>query len=196
MATDTVKILGFSGSLRKDSYNSAALRAAQQLVPQGAELEIFDKLRDIPLFDQDHEKNPGPAVTDLKTRVRQADAILFVTPEYNYSIPGVLKNAIDTASRPYGQSAWQHKLAGVIGVSTGAIGTACAQKDLRTVLAYLDMPTLGQPEAFLHAKEGFFDADGQVNAKSRDFVQKWVDAYVAWVKAHAPRVANAERRAA
>ena len=183
------------GSLRKDSLNRQLANALARMAPPDFELRQL-RIDDLPLHNQDDEASPPPAVKRLKSEISSASGVVFVTPEYNRSIPGVLKNAIDTASRPYGQSAWQHKPAGVIGVSTGAIGTACAQKDLRTVLAYLDMPTLGQPEAFLHAKEGFFDADGQVNAKSRDFVQKWVDAYVAWVKAHAPRVANAERRAA
>ena len=103
---------------------------------------------------------------------------------YNRSIPGVLKNAIDHASRPYGKSAWAGKPAGVLGVSVGAIGTSLAQQHLRNVLAYLDMPTLGQPEAFIQAKDGLFDADGGIGADSKDFVQKWVDAYAAWVRRH------------
>jgi len=105
-----------------------------------------------------------------------------VTPEYNRSIPGVLKNAIDHASRPYGQSAFAGTKWGIIGVSVGAIGTAVAQQHLRNVLAYLDVPTLGQPEVFIQAKEGLFDPDGGIGAGSRQFLQGWVDRYVAWVK--------------
>jgi chromate reductase len=123
-------------------------------------------------------------VVRLKGEVKAAQGLLFVTPEYNRSIPGVLKNALDHASRPYGQSAWGGKPAGVIGASVGAIGTALAQQHLRNVLAYLDVPTLGQPEGFIHAKEGLFDADGNVGEGSRKFLQGWVDAYVAWVKKH------------
>mgnify|MGYP002133373246 FL=1 len=108
-----------------------------------------------------------------------------MTPEYNRSIPGVLKNAIDHASRPYGKSAWKGKPAGVIGVSIGAIGTALAQQHLRNVLAYLDMPTLGQPEAFIQAKDGLFDDAGNIGPVSLSFLQGWVDQYVAWVKQHA-----------
>ena len=110
---------------------------------------------------------------------------LFVTPEYNRSIPGVLKNAIDHASRPYGQSAWAGKPAGVLGASIGAIGTAVAQQHLRNVLAYLDVPTLGQPEAFIQAKEGLFDEAGNIGKDSNQFLQNWMDQYIAWVKKHA-----------
>lgn len=110
--------------------------------------------------------------------------MLFVTPEYNRSIPGVLKNAIDHASRPYGQSAWAGKPAGVLGVSVGAIGTAMAQQHLRNILAYLDVPTLGQPEAFIQMKERLFDANGDIGADSRKFLQNWMDRYIAWVKKH------------
>ncbi len=120
-----------------------------------------------------------------RRRSRPSSGVIFVTPEYNRSIPGVLKNALDHASRPYGTSAWGGKPAGVLGVSIGAIGTACAQQHLRTILAYLDMPTLGQPEVFLTAKEGFFDAAGAIaNEGTRKFVQGWMDAYVAFVKKH------------
>ena len=110
---------------------------------------------------------------------------MFVTPEYNRSIPGVLKNAIDNASRPYGQSAWAGKPAGVIGISIGAVGTAVAQQHLRTILAYLDVPTLGQPEAFIQTKDGLFEADGSIGAMSRQFLQGWMDRYVAGIKQHA-----------
>ena len=111
--------------------------------------------------------------------------MLFVSPEYNRSISGVLKNAIDHASRPYGQNAWKGKPAAVIGASVGAIGTAMAQQHLRNVLAYLDMPTLGQPEAFIHVKEGLFDEAGNIGAGSKQFLQTWVNDYGAWVKKHA-----------
>jgi len=111
---------------------------------------------------------------------------MFVTAEYNRSMPGVLKNAIDHGSRPYGQSAWAGKPAGILGASIGTIGTAVAQQHLRTVLAYLDMPTLGQPEAFIHVKEDMFDAaDNIINADTKKFLQSWMDRYVAWIKKNA-----------
>src|SRR4029079_16311502 len=111
------------------------------------------------------------------------DAVIFVTAEYNRSIPGVRKNAIDHASRPYGQSAWAGKPAGIVGASIGAVGTAVSQLHLRTILAYLDMPTLAQPEIYLHVKDGFFDDAGNIaNAETRKFLHVWMDKYVAWVK--------------
>jgi chromate reductase, NAD(P)H dehydrogenase (quinone) len=118
-------------------------------------------------------------------KIASANGILFVTPEYNRSIPGVLKNAIDHASRPYGQSAWVGKPAGILGVSVGAICTAVAQQHLRNVLAYLDVPTLGQPEVFIQMKDGLFDTDGNIAADSRQFLQGWMDRYVDWVRKYA-----------
>ena len=111
--------------------------------------------------------------------------MLFLTPEYNRSIPGVLKNVIDHASRPYGKSVWGGKPAAVVGVSVGTMGTALAQQHLRNILAYLDVPTLGQPEVFLQAKDGLFDAEGNVGEASRGFLQGFMDRYVGWVKRHA-----------
>lgn len=128
--TETITILGIAGSLRRDSYNRAALRAAQALAPTEATIDVFD-LQGIPPFNQDEEQHPPAPVADLKTRIRAADAILIVTPEYNYSIPGVLKNAIDWASRPYGDSAWEGKPVAVMGASVGTLGTAHAQYHLR-----------------------------------------------------------------
>jgi chromate reductase len=183
------------GSLRKDSLNRQLADALARMAPADFALEQL-RIDDLPHYNQDDDGNPAASVRRLKSAILAASGVIFVTPEYNRSVPGVLKNAIDHASRPYGQSAFAGKPAGVIGVSVGAVGAAVSQLHLRTILAYLDMPTLGQPEAYIHAKEGFFDADGQVNPKSRDFVQKWMDAYAAWVKAHAPRAANEERRAA
>jgi chromate reductase len=117
---------------------------------------------------------------------------MFVTPEYNRSVPGVLKNAIDHASRPYGQSAWAGKPAGVIGISVGSIGTAVAQQHLRNMMAYLDMPALGQPEIFLQHKQGFFDAQGGIATEStRQLLQKWLDKYAEWVREHSDAIANA-----
>ncbi|MGL4286323.1 MAG: NADPH-dependent FMN reductase, partial [Phreatobacter sp.] len=117
----------------------------------------------------------------LKQEIRDVDGLLFVTPEYNRSVPGVLKNAIDHASRPYGHNAWAGKPAGILGVSVGAIGSALAQQHLRNVLAYLDVPTLGQPEVFVQVKQGLLTDTGEIGEDSRAFMQSWMDKYVAWV---------------
>ena len=172
------------GSLRRDSFNRKFAGALAQLGP--AEFS-FDQVSigDLPLYDQDDDANPAESVKRLKAQITAARGVIFVTPEYNRSIPGVLKNAIDHASRPYGQSVWAGKPAGLVGVSVGAIGTAIAQQHLRGMLGYLDMPTLGQPEVFVQMKDGLFDASGGFGADSRKFLQGWMDRYVAWVKAHA-----------
>lgn len=172
------------GSLRKDSFNRQLATALARLGPADFQ---FTQLRidDLPLYNQDSDGQQAPSVLRLKGEVKAAQGLLFVTPEYNRSIPGVLKNAIDNASRPYGQNAWAGKPAGVIGASVGAIGTALAQQHLRNILAYLDAPTMGQPEAFIHAKEGLFDADSNIGEGSKKFLQGWMDRYVAWVKKHA-----------
>src|SRR5215210_1165968 len=133
-----MRILGIAGSLRRASYNRAALRAATKLVPEGAVLETFE-LDDIPLFNQDEDQNPPAKVVELKRLIREADAILIVTPEYNYSVPGVLKNAIDWASRPYGDSAWNGKPVAIMGASVGAFGTMRAQYHLRQCFVFLNM---------------------------------------------------------
>ena len=172
------------GSLRKDSFNRRLADALAKLAPADIALKQLE-IGDLPLYNQDHDATPAEQVKRLKGEISASKGIIFVTPEYNRSVPGVLKNAIDQASRPYGRSAWAGKPAGVIGVSVGAVGTALAQQHLRNVLAYLDMPTLGQPEVFIQMKEGLFDADGSVGEASRKFVQTWMDRYVAWVKRHA-----------
>ena len=170
------------GSLRKDSYNR---KLAQALIRLGPPDFNFKELHigDLPLYDQDEDRSQAPEVQRLKSELRAVDAVMFVTPEYNRSIPGVLKNAIDHASRPYGQNAWAGKPAGIIGASIGAIGTAVAQAHLRTVLGYVDMPLLGQPEVYIQVKDGFFDEAGNIaNAETRKFLHGWMDKYVAWVK--------------
>jgi chromate reductase len=145
---ETIRILGIAGSLRKASYNRGLLRAAAELVPTGAQVEIFE-LDGIPAFNQDQEQNPPERVAVLKRKIREADAILFVTPEYNYSVPGVLKNAIDWASRPYGDNAWNGKPAAIMGASIGAIATARAQYHLRQMMVFLNMFAENQPEVMV-----------------------------------------------
>jgi chromate reductase len=172
------------GSLRKDSFNRKLANAIVKLAPPEFSFKPLE-IGDLPLYNQDDDDQPAAAVKRLKTEISTAHGLLFVTPEYNRSIPGVLKNALDHASRPYGQNAWAGKPAGVLGVSIGAIGTAMAQQHLRNILAYLDVPTLGQPEAFIHAREGLFDSAGNIGPDSQKFLQNWMDQYVAWVKKHA-----------
>jgi len=172
------------GSLRRDSFNRKLASAMAKLAP--AEFSFKQvRIDDLPLYNQDDDASPAEPVKRLKAEITAARGLIFVTPEYNRSMPGVLKNAIDHASRPYGKSVWGGKPAGVIGVSVGAVGTAVAQQHLRNVLAYLDVPTLGQPECFIQAKEGLFDASGGIGPDSRQFLQQWMDRYVAWVKTHA-----------
>lgn len=172
------------GSLRKDSFNRKLAHAIAKLAPPEFSF-VHLEIGDLPLYNQDDDANPAESVKRIKGQITTAQGLLFVTPEYNRSISGVLKNAIDHGSRPYGQNAWAGKPGGVIGVSVGAIGSALAQQHLRNVLAYLDVPTLGQPEAFIHAKEGLFDAAGDIGPGSAPFLQAWMDGYVAWVKQHA-----------
>ena len=172
------------GSLRKDSINRKLANAIAKLAPPDFSFKHV-QIGDLPLYNQDDDASPAESVKRLKGEITASQGLLFVTAEYNRSIPGVLKNAIDHASRPYGQSAWAGKPAGVIGVSIGATGTSMAQQHLRNILAYLDVPTLGQPEIFIQAKEGSFDEAGNIGADSRKFLQKWMDRYVAWVKKHA-----------
>lgn len=172
------------GSLRQGSFNRKLADGLAKLAPQDFSFKQLE-IGDLPLYNQDDDGSQAQSVQRLKSEIAASQGLLFVTPEYNRSIPGVLKNAIDNASRPYGENAWAGKPAGVIGASVGAIGTAMAQQHLRNILAYLDVPTLGQPEAFIHAKEGLFDDNGAIGAASKEFLQTWMDHYVAWVRKHA-----------
>ena len=177
-----VKILGLAGSLRRASYNRAALRAAQSLVPSDATLETIE-LDGIPGFNQDDEKTPPPRVVELKARVRAADAILIVTPEYNYSVPGVLKNAIDWASRPYGDSAWTGKPVAVMGASVGTQGTARAQYHLRQTFVFLDMYPLNKPEVMIANAAQRFDEQGNLtDEKARELIGQLLVSLVAWTR--------------
>jgi chromate reductase, NAD(P)H dehydrogenase (quinone) len=172
------------GSLRRESHNKALAAALTKLGPPDFTFEPVE-IGDLPLYNQDDDGSQAPQVMRLKAAIGAAAGVIFVTPEYNRSIPGVLKNALDQASRPYGQSAWGGKPAGVLGISIGQIGTACAQQHLRAILGYLDMPTLGQPEVFLTAKDGFFDGSGGIASDgTKKFLQGWMDRYVAFVKEH------------
>jgi chromate reductase len=171
------------GSLRKDSLNRKLAEAIVKLAPSEFTFQQV-RIDDLPPYNQDDDMNQAASVKRLKGEIKNAQGLLFFTPEYNRSIPGVLKNAIDHASRPYGQNAWTGKPAGVLGASPGVIGTAMAQQHLRNVLAALNVLTLAQPEAFIHAKEGLFDESGNIGADSKPFLQNWMNRYAAWVKKH------------
>ncbi len=172
------------GSLRKESFNRKLASAVVKLAPPEFSFKQVH-IADLPLYNQDDDANQAESVKRMKGEIAAAQGVLFVTPEYNRSIPGVLKNAIDHASRPYGQSVWGGKPAGVLGASPGATGTAMAQQHLRNVLVAVGVLTLAQPEAFIQVKEGLFDEDGNIGAGSKKFLQNWMDQYVAWVKKHA-----------
>ena len=178
----TTRIAVIVGSLRKASFN----RQLADALPALAKDVEFTQLRidDLPPYNQDDDEAPAATVKRFKSEIAAASGVIFVTPEYNRSFPGVLKNAIDHASRPYGQSAWRGKPAGIVGVSPGPLGTAMAQQHLRNVLSALDVPTLGQPEVYIHAKEGVFEASGELSESTKKFLQGWMDKYVAFVKRH------------
>ena len=177
-----IHILGIAGSLRRQSYNRGALRAAIELAPEGATVEVFE-LDGLPAFNQDEDQTPPAKVVDLKKRIREADAILFVTPEYNYSIPGVMKNAIDWASRPYGDSAWNGKAAAIMGVSVGGIATARAQYHLRQMMVFLNMFPINQPEVMIGNAGEKFDKDGNLtDEKTRDYIRKLLQNLVDWTR--------------
>lgn len=177
----TYNIAVIVGSLRKDSYNAHLAKALVQLAPKDFAF-VFPDIGALPLYNQDDDANQAPAVRQLKKTVEASQGLLFVTPEYNRSIPGVLKNAIDHASRPWGQNSWAGKPAGVIGITIGTLGTAIAQQHLRAVLTQLDAPVLCQPEGYCIFKEGFFGADGALAEGDRKFLQRWMDAFAAWVR--------------
>ena len=174
----TVNILGFAGSLRKGSYNKAVLRAATELLPQNTTLEIFD-LEGIPPFNQDMETSPPAIVKDFKSKIRSADAVLIATPEHNYSVPGVLKNAIDWASRPYGDNSFQGKPVAIMSASTGMLGGARAQYHLRQIFVFLDMQPLNRPEVFVTFANKKIDEQGKFTDETgRTLIKELVNALV------------------
>lgn len=183
MSKPNYQIAVLVGSLRKESFNRRFADALARLAPPGFSFRFPDL--NLPLFNQDEENTPTEAVARFRADIRASDAVVFVTPEYNRSFSGVLKNAIDTASRPYGQSAWAGKPAAVTGVSVGPYGTSMAQQHLRNVLAHLDMPTMGQPELFVQATDALFNPDGSLGEKTARHAQAWMDRFVAWVSLHA-----------
>jgi chromate reductase len=176
-----LKIAVFVGSLRKDSFNRRLARAVEKLAPSELAFEHV-RIDDLPLYSQDFDSAYPDVANRLKKDVEAADALLFVTPEYNRSVPGVLKNSIDIASRPWGTNSFAGKPGAVIGTSIGSTGTALAQQHLRNTLAYLDVPMLAQPEVFIHFKDDLIADDGTIgNDGTKKFLQDFVDKYVAWI---------------
>jgi chromate reductase len=178
------KIAVVVGSLRRESFNRRLAHAVESLAPGDFSFEHLD-IASLPLYSQDYDSDYPEVAVKFKQKISEADALLFVTPEYNRSIPGVLKNAIDWGSRPWGQSAWGGKPGAVIGTSVGATGSALAQQHLRNVLAYLDVAVLGQPEVFIKHDPAVINEKGEIlNDGTRKFLQTFVDRYVTWVKRH------------
>jgi chromate reductase len=185
------KVAVLVGSLRKDSWNRKMALALAGMAPRELELSIVE-IGNLPLFNQDWEANPPPEVRAFKERIKAADAVLFVTPEYNRGVPGVLKNALDVASRPYGQSAWSGKPAAVMSVAPGAIGGFGANHHLRQSLVFLDMPVLQQPEAYIGNAVSLFDDQGRiVNDSTRKFLTAFLEAFARWIERIAPAQAAA-----
>ncbi|MBK9214831.1 MAG: NAD(P)H-dependent oxidoreductase [Chloracidobacterium sp.] len=179
---EKVRVLGISGSLRAASYNTGALKAAIELCPDDAEVEICS-IDGFSGFNQDEDNPPPKNVLEFKAKIRAADAILFASPEYNYSIPGVLKNAIDWASRPYTDNAWDGKPAAIMGCSIGGIATARMQYHLRQVMVFLDMHPLNKPEVMIGHAADKFDADGRLtDEKTREHIRKMLVALVDWTR--------------
>ena len=177
-----VKILGFVGSLRKDSYNKALMRAAVELTPENAEMEVFD-LKEIPPFNQDFERDPPPSVKEFKAKIKTADALLITTPEYNYSIPGVLKNAMDAASRPHADNVFDGKPVAIMSASIGRLGGARAQYHLRQTFVYLNMHPINQPEVMLSQAAHNIDEKGNLaNEETRKLIGQLLKELVQWTK--------------
>lgn len=175
------------GSLRKESFNRKMAKALIKLAPDSLSLEIIE-IGGLPLYNQDLDDNPPAAWAEFRERIRKFDGVLFVTPEYNRSIPGVLKNAIDVGSRPYGQSAWAGKPCAVVSVSPGAYGGFGANHHLRQSMVFLDMPAMQQPEAYIAKAADLFDESGNLtNDSTRELAGKFMRAFAWWVTTNTQR---------
>jgi chromate reductase len=180
----TRKIAVIVGSLRKDSINRKVAKTLMLLAPPTLDMEIVE-IGQLAMYNQDDDAAPPPTYTEFRDKIRQFDGVLFCTPEYNRSIPAVLKNAIDVGSRPYGQSAWDGKPCAVISATPGAQGAFGANHHLRQSLVFLNMPAMQQPEAYLAKADKMFTGDDLTDEHTRPFLQKFVDAFASWVERHA-----------
>ena len=177
-----IRILAFAGSLRKESFNKALVNTAKQYAPEGIEVEVID-LKGIPLYDQDEERNMPPSVAALKDKIKAADAVLIATPEYNRSIPGVLKNAIDWASRPYGQNSFDDKPVATIGATGGQlIGTFAAQAHLRQIFSFLNAHPLERPQLYVAGASEKVENGMVVDESTRDMIVELLKALAAWTR--------------
>jgi chromate reductase len=177
------KIAVLVGSLRKESLNRKVARTLMQLAPPTLEMEIVE-IGQLPLYNEDDDASPPAVYTEFRDKIKAFDGVLWVTPEYNRSVPGVLKNAIDVGSRPYGQSAWNGKPCGVVSVSQGAPGAFGANHHLRQSLVFLNMPAMPQPEAYIGFAGKLFDGDKLNNESTEKFLQGFMDAFATWVERH------------
>jgi chromate reductase, NAD(P)H dehydrogenase (quinone) len=179
-----MKWLGIAGSLRKSSHNRALLSALREELPEGVELTLFDGIGALPLFDADLSYDPPPpAVVALKDAMAGADGLVIATPEYNYSIPGVLKNALDWATRPMNTSPLRQMPVGLMGAAAGMSGTMRAQYHLRQILVYTDCRVMGQPEVFVARSHERFDAEGRLTCEAtRLLLRTYAEGYAAWVR--------------
>ncbi len=180
----TRKIAVIVGSLRKESFTRKVAKTLMLLAPPTLDMEIVE-IGQLPMYNQDDDDNPPATYVEFREKIKQFDGVLFCTPEYNRSVPGVLKNAIDAGSRPYGQSAWTGKPCAIVSVSPGALAGFGANHHLRQSLVFLNMPAMQQPEAYLGNVAGQFDGDQLNNDSTRGFLQKFVDAFDSWVERHA-----------
>src|SRR6185312_3304875 len=182
IVSDKIRILGFAGSLRKDSFNRALLRNAVSFIPDNSSLEIFE-LDGIPPFNQDAEKDMPEKVRDFKSKIRGADAILISTPEYNYSVPGVLKNAIDSASRPYGDNPFDGKPVAIMSASIGILGGARAQYHLRQIFVFLNMYPINRPEVMVTFAQDKFDSQGKlIDESTQMFLRQLIQNLINWTR--------------
>lgn len=178
------KIAVIVGSLRKESFNRKVAKTLMLQAPSTLDMEIVE-IGQLALYNQDDDATPPPSYLEFRDKIRQFDGVLFVTPEYNRSMPAALKNAIDVGSRPYGQSAWDGKPCAVVSVTPGGTGAFGANHHLRQCLVFLNMPAMQQPEAYLSNIGGKFEGDELKDDSTRAFLQKFIDAYAAWVERHA-----------
>ena len=175
------------GSLRKDSFSRKVAKALMALAPPSLKLEIVE-IGALPLYNQDDDAAPPAPSVAFKAKIAAADAVLFVTPEYNRSVPGVLKNAIDIASRPYGKSAWDGKPGAIVSVTPGGLGAFGANHHLRQSLVFLNVPAMQQPEAYISNASKLFNDSGELaDADMRASLQRFMTAFAAWCESHSRR---------